>query len=105
MARRAKGGVNKSEAIRGVFAASPGISVRDLIATLHGRGIKVKPNLVYLVKGNLRGEAPRRGRPPAAAAATPKNSDALATIMKVKKVAAEVGGLRTLKALIDALSE
>ena len=32
-------------------------------------------------------------------------SDALATIRKVKAVAAEVGGLRTLKGIVDALSE
>jgi hypothetical protein len=36
---------------------------------------------------------------------TVTHSDALATILKVKTWAAEVGGLRTLKKLVDALSE
>jgi len=102
------GGVNKSAAIRDTFAKTPGIKVRDLIAALGAKGIDVKPNLVYLIKGKLKGEKrhPRGNYGGAARAATAsKNGDALATIIKVKKVAGEVGGLRTLKALVDALSE
>ena len=35
----------------------------------------------------------------------PVKSDALATIRKVKAMAVEVGGMRTLKGIVDALSE
>jgi hypothetical protein len=109
MARKSNdGGVNKSAEIRDLFAKNPDIKVRDLIATLGAKGIEVKPNLVYLIKGKLKGEErhPRGNRGGAAkSAAASKSGDALATIMKVKKVADEVGGMRTLKALIDALSE
>jgi hypothetical protein len=108
MARKStRGGVNKSEAIRAVFMNTPDIKVRDLIEHLASQGIEVQSNLVYLIKGKLKGEKGRRGRPrkDAALAAVSGNSDALSTIMKVKKLAVDVGGLRALKALVDALSE
>src|SRR5262249_2727105 len=103
MARKSSNGVNKSEAVREYFAKNPDTKVKDLVAALAATGVDVKPNLVYLIKGKLKGEK-HRAR---AAAATPvaNNGSALATIVKVKKVAGEVGGLRTLKALVDALSE
>jgi hypothetical protein len=47
-----------------------------------------------------RGSHPRRQRE-----APSHGGDALATVMKVKKLAEEVGGLKKLKALVDALTE
>lgn len=109
MARKSSAeGVNKSQAIRDMFAKHPEIKVKDLVAQLKEQGIEVQPNLAYLIKGKLKGEKSRRRRvvKNAARVATASgSSNALATIKKVKSLANEVGGLGTLKALVDALSE
>ncbi len=108
MGRKANNGLNKSQAIRDAFAKTPDIKVRDLVANFKAQGIDIQPNLVYLIKGKLTGEKGRRrriNRNAAQVATASGNSDALATIIKVKKLAGDVGGLRALKALVDALSE
>lgn len=109
MARTSRrGGVNKSQAIRDVLAKSPDMKVSDIVALLVSQGVDAKSNLVYLIKGKVKGEKGRRGRihQNAASTATAAGStDALGTILKVKKLAVDVGGLRALKELVDALSE
>jgi len=109
MARKASsGGVNKSAEIRKLYEANPNMKVKEVIATLGERGITVGANLVYLVKGKAKGEKTRRRRVNQNAvkvASATGSSDAVKTIVKVKSLAAEVGGLKALKALVEALSE
>src|SRR5262249_8190680 len=109
MGRKSSGdGVNKSQAIRDAFAKNPGIKVKDLVAQLKEQGIEVQPNLAYLIKGKLKGEKRRRRRVvgnAASVATASGNINALATIVKVKSLAKDVGGLRVLKQIVDALSE
>jgi hypothetical protein len=107
MAKKASNGVNKSAAIRELYKKSPDIKVKEIISTLADQGITVGPNLVYLVKGKLKGEKNRRRQVNRAAAKVARSSgstDAVKTILKIKALAAEVGGLTTLKELVDALS-
>jgi hypothetical protein len=108
MGRKAAGELNRSAEIRELFKANPGIKAKEVIDKLGEKGIKVTSSLVYLVKGKMMGAKHRRRRMRRVAvkvAATSGNGDALSTIRKVKTLAAEVGGLRALKALVDALSE
>jgi len=107
MAKKVNNGVNKSAAIRELYKGNPEIKVKEIISSLASKGITVGPNLVYLVKGKLKGEKNRRRQVNRAAARVATNSgstDAVKTIIKVKTLAAEVGGLDTLRALVDALS-
>ena len=106
MGRKAKGEINKSQLIREAFAKNPAIKVKDLVADFATRGIDVQPNLAYLIKAKLKGARRRRRVKNATGVAVASgSSDALATIQKVKKLAVEVGGLRTLRALVEALSD
>jgi hypothetical protein len=116
MGRKAKpeGEVNKSEAIRELLKEKPGIKGGDAIAALGEKGIKITGGLFYLVKGKMLGGKKRKRRIRKAAAqavaasgqvAKASKNDVLQTISKVKNLAAEVGGFRSLKALVDALSE
>ena len=116
MAKKANGGkVNRSAAIRDLFKEKPDIKVSEVIATLAAKGITISDHLVYKVKGKMAGRKKRRRKAHrkamgiVVAAGTTEvpivKSDALATIRKIKAVAAEVGGLRTLKAIVDALSD
>jgi hypothetical protein len=117
MARKHQSGeVNKSQAMRDLLAKSPEIKAAEAIATLAKQGIKVIPSLYYYTKGKMSGKKGRRkkarqmvanvtatmsnnGAPPT------KTSDVVATILKVKHLAADVGGLKKLKSLVDALNE
>ena len=104
-----KNGVNKSQAIRDLLKTNPSVSSKEAVAALKEKGIDISDQLFYFVKGKLHGRKGRRrrGRTMVAAVATNANvskSDALSTILKIKALADEVGGMKRLKALLDALS-
>jgi histidyl-tRNA synthetase len=106
MARKA--GVNMSEEIRQVLKANPSMKAKEVVAALAEKGIKAKEGLVYYIKGKVQGRKSRRKKASklvAKVAVTTGSADALATILKVKHLASEVGGYKKLKALVEALSE
>jgi hypothetical protein len=116
MGRKAKaeGGVNKSEAIRELLKENPALKGKDAIAALGAKGIKITNGLFYLVKGKMIGSKKRRRKVRKAAAqavvasgqaTSASKNDVLKTILRVKSFAAEVGGLSSLRKLVDALSE
>jgi hypothetical protein len=106
MAKSKTNGVNKSAAIRELFKQNPQIKAQEIVSSLATKGIQVSKNLVYLVKGQTQGEQTRRRRVHRSAANVARASgsaDAVKTILKVKSLASEVGGLDNLKALVEAL--
>ena len=110
--KQAAGEVNKSQAIRDLLKENPKIKGKEAVAKLAANGIEVKNSLFYLVKGKISGGKTRRRKVQSNAVAVavaspahPTPADALATIRKVQALASDVGGLRTLKQLVDALSE
>ena len=117
MARKklAEGEINRSQAIRDLLKENPKIKASDAVSALAEKGVKIKTSLFYIVKGKALGKRSRRRKnqrkavevatAPSSNGSVATKSDALATILKVKKFALEVGGLRTLKGLVDALSE
>jgi len=117
MAKKTKSGeVNKSAEIRDLIKQNPEITANEAIAALAKKGIKVHSTLFYFNKGKLKGKKSRRKearRMVANVTATmssngavpAKTSDVVATILKVKHLASEVGGLKKLKSLVEALGE
>lgn len=97
----AKRDLNRSEEIRNLLKEKPGIKAREIVETLGKRDITVNPSLVYFIKGQMKGARGRRRRIMNAAG---RNGDAVQTILKVRRLADEVGGLDNLKAVVDALS-
>jgi hypothetical protein len=71
------------------------------------QGIKIADTQVYFVKGKMKGRQGRRkhARKMVARVTATGNANPVATILKVKAWANEVGGMKKLKALVDALSE
>ena len=102
-----KNGVNKSQAIRDILKANPKIASKEAVAALHEKGIEISEQLFYFVKGKLHGRKRRKrkaGNSAAVAASLAINKiDALSTILKIKALADEVGGVKRLKALVEAL--
>ena len=116
MARKSTkpGEVNKSEAVRELLKENPAIKAGEVIDTLAKKGIKVNPSTYYLVKGKMKGKKARRKKArqmvenvtaTMSSNGPTKTSDVISTIIKVKHLAAEVGGLKKLKALVEALGE
>ena len=55
------GKVNKSQAIRDLFAEAPSADSKTVIARLAEQGVKVSPTMVYYVRSKLR-QAKRRAK-------------------------------------------
>jgi RNase P protein component len=101
-------GVNKSEEIRQIFKANPNLKAKEVVSMLEEKGIKATEGLVYFIKGKIVGRKRRKRRArnlvAKVAATTGNGGDALATVLKVKRLADEVGGMKKLKALVEALT-
>ena len=70
--------------------------------------IEISDNLFYMVKGKMQGRKSRKKRAKKMVAKVVESTgtssaDAVTTILKVKAWANEVGGLKNLKALVEAL--
>jgi hypothetical protein len=104
------GDVNKSEEVRKLLKANPALTVKEAEASLAERGIKISHALFYYTKGSMKGRKARKLKTRNNVARTAESApvaptDALETILKVRKWAKEVGGMKKLKALVEALSE
>ena len=99
-------GVNKSAAIRAILEKNPKTPVKEIVTTLDGQGIKVHPNLVYLIKSKSK-QKTKRARRQRVVEATEKVGVAnpVELILEVRKVAEKAGGIRHLKKLVDLLAE
>src|SRR5262245_25043365 len=99
-------GASKSQAIRDMLAANPKATVREIVDAMAKKGVKVSPNLVYVLK--TKGKAKRRKmkRQKAVAASTNAgHSNPVGLIMDVRHLAVKAGGMKRLKELVDILGE
>lgn len=120
MARKRGGGASKSDLIRSTSAENPSAGpteVAKLIQSTHS--IKVSPAMVSTVLSQDRtrgGKPAKRGRPPkaagkpgrkaAATAASGRNSGvSIETLVRIKKLADEMGGVNEAKRALDALTQ
>jgi hypothetical protein len=109
--------VNKAQAIAEAFRElGRDASGQDVMGYVSQKfGVKVSPNYVSIVRGNLkkkRGGRPKKaqaGRGPANGPQTGQShapaNDTLSLIREVKAVAQKAGGMSELKRLVDALAE
>jgi hypothetical protein len=102
--------VNKSEQVRQLLKANPALTAKEVVATLGEKGIKISNALFYFTKGQMKGRKARKQKEQKTVAKVAEatlviKGDAVSTILKVKSWAKEVGGMKTLKALVEALSD
>lgn len=105
-----KNGVNKSEEIRKLLGANPRISAKDVSTALGEKGIKISPKLYYLVKGKMLAKQAHKKKAQKMAAKVAASTgtgggDALSMILRVKSLAREVGGMKRLQSLVEAMNE
>lgn len=115
MAKKKSGGASKSDLIRTTSAENPTAGpteVAKIIQTAHG--IKVSPAMVSTVLSQDRsrgGKPARRGRPPKAGRAPGRKSSStggtlsIDALVRIKKLADEMGGVAEARRALDALSQ
>jgi len=105
---------SKSAAVRAVLKGNRKMTAKDVVSALAEKGTSVTEGLVYFVKGKMKGKSSQKKKAQKEVAEVVKaivstppsaNDDALKTILMVKDFAAEVGGMKKLIALAQALSE
>lgn len=96
------GGVNQSAAIRDILTQNPHAPTTEVIALLSEKGIKVRPSLVYFIKGKMKQQKRKEIGNSMAEAGMVSPVD---LILSVRKLANEAGGMAKLKQLVDALAE
>jgi hypothetical protein len=104
---RKKGSVNKSAVVRELLGQNPKAPVRDIVASMDNKGLKISPNLVYLIKAKLRSGKAKQSRQKAthAAAGNGRGGNTIELVRKVKDLASQVGGYSKLKELAEILAD
>jgi hypothetical protein len=112
MAKRAKGGPNKSLEIRNYKAANPSASPKEIAEALSKGGMSVSAQFVSTVLSNARkkgGKVGKRGPKPGRKAAMAGASNSVATdiqnLIKAKKLIEQLGGVDQARAAINAMAQ
>jgi hypothetical protein len=93
--------VNKSAAVREILNRDRNTPAKEILQELSKRGIKVHPNLVYLIKSKMRAQRGRQKREKVLAMGIANPVD---LILEVRRLSAEAGGIKRFKQLVDALA-
>jgi hypothetical protein len=107
----AKRKVNKSQAVRELYAKNPKMPVRLAVETLGKQGIKVASSQVYFVLGGMKGKAKRGKGQKARTGGNHKAgnktgmTNPVELLVDLKALAERAGGIAHLKRLVDVLAE
>jgi hypothetical protein len=101
------GAMTKADAVRKYLASNPKAKTKEVVEALAGQGIKVSANHVYLIKSKAKSRVrkARSAKVRAVAALRPGIKDYADAVTQVKMLAHQLGGISSLKALVDALAE
>jgi hypothetical protein len=98
--------VNKSAAIREAIQTAPNAKAKEIVETLKAKGVKVTIPLVYYIKSQANKKMRKQKRAGAVTASKAAGmANPVQAVMKVRALAAEVGGMKNLKQLVDLLAE
>jgi hypothetical protein len=110
MAKKAKGGPNKSLEIRNYKAANPTATPKEVAEALSKGGVSVSAQFVSTVLSNARkkgGKVGRRGRKPGRkpGMAAAGGGASIENLIKAKKFADSLGGVDQARAAINAIAQ
>ena len=91
----------KAAAIREHFATNPKAKASEVIAALASKGLKVSPPMIYVIRNKDKKKQRKAARVERVAKVGVTNPVLFLT--KVKSLAMEAGGMKNLKAFVDAL--
>jgi hypothetical protein len=97
---------NRSAAIRDELAKNPKATSKEIVGTLAKSGMKVTPTLVYYVKSQQhKAKKIVKRAQVAEMSRTTATHNPVELVLRVKDMAREVGGIASLKKLVDLLAE
>lgn len=103
----AKQKTNLSQEVRDYLKANRKAKAKEVVEALAKQGIQVKEGLVYAVKQKVRGKKKQRLAVAAMTITTSSSNgtviDALTLIRKTKELAAQAGGMKKLRELLELL--
>jgi hypothetical protein len=107
MAKAKRKGATKADAIRSYLSSNPKAKTKEVVEALTAQGTKVSANHVYLIKskGKAKVRKAKGAKLRAVAASRPGIKDHADAVNQVKMLAHQLGGMSSLKALVDALVE
>jgi DNA polymerase I-like protein with 3'-5' exonuclease and polymerase domains len=98
--------IKKSAAVRGILEKNPKAPVKEVVATLEQQGIKVSANYVYMLKSKAKAKGRQERREKAVAASKSAGlANPVELVAGIKALAKKAGGMRTLKQLVELLSD
>jgi hypothetical protein len=99
-------GPSKAESIRTFLAENPKTKPKETVEALASKGIKVSVAHVYLIRSETKNKARKvkGAKIRAVAAARPGVRNHADAVTQVRTLAHQLGGMESLKALVDALS-
>lgn len=108
MAKKAKGGPNKSLEIRNYKEANPTASPKEIAEALNKAGVSVSAQFVSTVLSNAKkkgGKIGKRGRKPGRKAGAAVSVGGMEQLIKAKKMADALGGVEKAQAALNALAQ
>lgn len=108
MAKKAKGGPNKSLEIRNYKEANPTASPKEIADALGKQGVSVSAQFVSTVLSNARkkgGKIGKRGPKPGRKAAMASGGGGYENLIKAKKLIEQMGGVEQARSAINALAQ
>ena len=110
MAKKSRGGLNKSLEIRNYKAANPTASPKEIAEALSKTGMSVSAQFVSTVLSNARkkgGKVGKRGPKPGrkAAMAAAGGGASIENLIKAKKLVEQLGGVEQARSAINALAQ
>jgi len=113
-----RSGVSKSQAIRDYYDTNPKAKPKEVAAELATQGVVVTPQFVSTIRSNTKRKktTKRPGRPAGSTSAKPRgrapraaSSDAgevsIDSLLKAKKIVAEMGSVEDAKKALDAFAK
>lgn len=104
---KAKSKANKSEEIRNYYKANPSAKPKEVAIALKKKGISVTPQFVSTIRSvskRKNGKVGRPGRPPGSGT-TRKGAVSFDSLMKVKEIVDEIGGIEETRVALTALEK
>ena len=108
MAKKSKGGQNKSQLIREYKAANPAAAPKEVAEALTKTGLPVSAQFVSTVLSNAKkkgGKVGKRGRKPGPTPAAAAPSSNIEHLIRAKKLVDQLGGVDAARAAVNALAQ
>ena len=103
--KKTKSSINKSQSIRDYLAKKPKATPKEIIAGLKGKGIVVSEGLVSNVKHTQNKPKKKVSVKTVAARKSAPTSLSVADLVEVKKLADQLGGVKTVRQALDTLEQ